>query len=69
MGHFVLARIRNPLKLSLKPKCLWKTSSICSNEFNMSYTYIINFPLWLENFLKKSISSGATSRSYYTYFI
>lgn len=49
MGYFVLASVRNPLKLCLKPQCFWKTSSIISNEFNMSSIYIINFPLWVES--------------------
>lgn len=72
-SYFILSRPRNLLKLSLKPKFLWKNSSINSNKFNTSFTYIIHFPLWLESQVSEKrnfdfILSGATSGSYYICF-
>lgn len=49
MDDSILAGMRNPLKLSLKPRCFRKASSICSNKFNTQSIYIIHFPLCLEN--------------------
>lgn len=69
MGYFILSRTRNLLKLSLMPKCLWKTSSISSNEFNTSSIYVIHFPPQLESQVSGKrnfyfILSSATSGSY-----
>lgn len=70
MEYYILTRTRN-IKLSLKPKCLQKTSSI-NTEFNTFSISIIHFHLQLESWVSGKnfyfILSGATCASYYTFF-